>query len=52
MKTKDFTYKDFDNLEDYKEAIGDLFNTNPLTVEIIDQVKEHLRIYKELKKKA
>lgn len=45
----DFSYNDFDSLEDYKAAIGDLFETEPLTIEIIEKVKEHLKIYKSLK---
>lgn len=49
MNTKDFTYKDFDNLEEYKEAIGDLFDSEPLSLELVEQVMEHLRIYRNLK---
>lgn len=45
----DFSYNDFDSLEDYEAAICKLFNTNPLTVEIMEKVMEHLKIYKSLK---
>lgn len=44
-----FTYKDFDSLEDYRDAIGKFWSDGPLTLERTEEVMEHLGIYQELK---